>query len=123
MENVHLAKGESAVEKLQRVTERVDLPSVGQAEDGQVRGLFRRGVVVEGTPRQGKRDAKTWRGKPGLENERCRKSISPSSYWGSYVEAHRNSEGNASLYITWMVHIPLCMSFLYIEKERWPAER
>lgn len=39
-----------AVERVKRAKERVDL-SVGQAEDGQVRRLFRRRVLVEVTPR------------------------------------------------------------------------
>jgi len=49
-ESVHLAKDQPAVERVKRATERVDFLSVGQAEDGQVRSLFRRRVVVEGTP-------------------------------------------------------------------------
>ena len=51
-ESIHLAKGESAVERLQGSTERVDL-SVRQAEDRQVRRLIGRGVMVEGTSRPG----------------------------------------------------------------------
>lgn len=52
-ESIHLAKGESAVERLQGPTEGVDLLSVRQAEDRQVRRLIGRGVMVEGTSRPG----------------------------------------------------------------------
>lgn len=39
-ESAHVARGESTVERIKRATERVEL-SVGQTEDGQVRGLVR----------------------------------------------------------------------------------
>ena len=48
-ESVHLAKDQPEVERVKRATERVDLLSVGQGEDGQLRSFSRRGVMVKGT--------------------------------------------------------------------------